>query len=176
MLRAAFVVKKLIYKLSFHETLDATFMLLCSLLFAILLFPYLVKDLRKVNYLPTYLHNFPASRHLPPAYHSQSHPHVDSVLCSLASAQYCMFSRSSGDADNCPRHETCWRVHSNLMTYLPFVSLRTPIYVPGHRPYKVHSLHLQSNAPYQYMFIPQFVYIFSEFIDILRNDSKVTLS
>jgi len=131
--------EKLITTLSFHETLNATF---------------LAK--------PT-THNIPASRHLGPACHSQTQIHnlTFAVHCSLASAQYCMLAPSSGDAENCRRHEMCWRVHSNLMTYLPFVSLRIPMYVPGHRPYKVHSLQLQSNAPYQNIFITQFaLYIY----------------
>ena len=100
--------EKLITTVSFHETLNATFLA-----------------------EPT-IHNIPASRHLGPACHSQTHIHkwTFTVECSRASAQYCMLAPSSGSADNCRRHETCWRVHSNLMTYLPFVSLRIRLYFP----------------------------------------------
>ena len=75
------------------------------------------------------------------------------VLCTRTSAQYSMLARSSGDADNCRRHEMCECVRSNVITYFLFVPLRIPKYIPGHRLCKVQSPHLQPNAPYQYVFI-----------------------
>jgi len=46
--------------------------------------------------------------------HTHTRTRIRAAHCSLARAQYCMLARSSGDADNCRRHDTCWRLLSSF--------------------------------------------------------------
>ena len=97
--------------------------------------------------------------------------HANQSFCSRNGAQYCMLARSSGDVVNCRRHETEGCVSSNLIASIFFKSeSQSKFQDTDHTKYTVY-FYIQTHHVSTYS-SHSLLYIFIQFIDILRTYSK----
>ena len=100
---------------------------------------------------------------------------MDQSTCSGAVAQYCMLARSIGDVDNCRRHKMCGVPKFKLNCFWFFLSeSQSKFQDTDHTKYTVY-LYIQTHHISTYS-SHSLLYIFIQFIDILRTYSKGTSS